>query len=257
MEKAEQNMGSIGSVPHEIILIYDADCPNVEAARRNLREAIADTGRVARWKTIDRGDPTSPAEYRRFGSPTILIDGQDVAGIHSGTSGNCCRVYVSANGRFVGAPSVEQISARLLTTSRCISGPWRNAVWSIPALAVGLLPSVTCPACWPGYAALLGAFGVGFIPTSGILLPLTVVSLVLLLGALVWQAFRTRRCGPAVLAGAAAALLLLGRFVWPVPPLHYAGLVALIVASIWNLRLKPSRSMQANSSACPPVVSLE
>lgn len=244
-------------MPSKIILIYDGDCPNVEAARKSLRDAIAASGRSLAWREIDRADPATPWKYRQFGSPTILIDGQDVAGYRPGTSGDCCRVYLSREGRFSGAPAVDQIGAALALASRKTSGDWQGFFLAAPAVAFGLLPSVTCPACWPAYAALLGTLGVGFIPSDRLLLPLTVAALVLVVAVFAWRALRLRRFGAVVLGLAAATLLIVGRFVWPLPLMQYAGVVGLVAASIWNLRLRPRTAVQAMCPDCPPVVPLE
>ncbi len=64
----------------KVDLIYDADCPNVAAARSQLLAAFARAGRAARWSEWDRGRPDSPGYVRGYGSPTILVDGRDVAG---------------------------------------------------------------------------------------------------------------------------------------------------------------------------------
>ena len=56
-------------------LIYDADCPNVAAARSLLIKAFARTGVSARWREWERGAADSPEYARRYGSPALLIDG--------------------------------------------------------------------------------------------------------------------------------------------------------------------------------------
>ena len=74
-------------------LIYDADCPNVAAARTALHDAFATASIPARWQEWVRGAPGSPIYTSAFGSPTILVDGEDVArGEVEG--GDCCRIYV-------------------------------------------------------------------------------------------------------------------------------------------------------------------
>ncbi len=99
----------------KIELIIDADCPNVEAARGVLREALAEAGVEAEWKEWDRESGGSPAYAREYGSPTILVDGQDVSGQGTESDANCCRVYVSADGRFRGVPDRELVVSALRT----------------------------------------------------------------------------------------------------------------------------------------------
>ena len=72
-------------------LIYDAQCPNVEAARSRLREAFRAAGLPVSWQEWDRNDPGSPDRVRRFGSPTILVNGLDVA-LASPGEANSCRI---------------------------------------------------------------------------------------------------------------------------------------------------------------------
>jgi len=96
-----------------IELIIDAGCPNVEAAREVLREALIEAGFETAWTEWDREAGGSPAYAREYGSPTILVDGRDVSGQGTESDANCCRVYVSADGSFRGVPEVETVRAAL------------------------------------------------------------------------------------------------------------------------------------------------
>jgi hypothetical protein len=87
-------------------LIFDATCPHVEAARAQLREAFARAGRRATWTEWDRAASDAPPYALRYASPTILVDGRDVAG--GGTldaSGSGCRL---------GTPNAKVILEALL-----------------------------------------------------------------------------------------------------------------------------------------------
>ena len=64
----------------KVELIYDADCPNVLATRSLLIEAFTKTGTSARWREWERNTVGTPAHAKQYGSPTILVDGQDVGG---------------------------------------------------------------------------------------------------------------------------------------------------------------------------------
>lgn len=79
-----------------IELVYFAGCPNVEAARDAMREALAEAGLGAEWQEWDRNDPGSPDRVRNYGSPTVLVDGHDVDPASS--DADCCRVYADTNG---------------------------------------------------------------------------------------------------------------------------------------------------------------
>lgn len=90
----------------KIELVYFEGCPNVEAARENLRRAFNDLGLEADWLEWDQGNDNAPEHVKAFGSPSILVDGKDVAGDH----GECCapqscRLYDGGKN----APSVENI----------------------------------------------------------------------------------------------------------------------------------------------------
>lgn len=61
-------------------LLHFPGCPNVDAARAALRQAIAAEGLDVPLEEIDVDDPAVPAWARGWGSPTVLIDGVDVAG---------------------------------------------------------------------------------------------------------------------------------------------------------------------------------
>lgn len=89
-------------------LLFFEGCPHVDPARRALREALesAGLGEVV-VEQIDVDAASAPEELRDWGSPTILIDGVDVAG-ERGPSGRSCRLYGNA-----GAPSKEVIEERL------------------------------------------------------------------------------------------------------------------------------------------------
>jgi LmbE family N-acetylglucosaminyl deacetylase len=97
----------------KVELIYDADCPNVAAARSLLAAAFAQARIATRWLEWERNESESPAYARQFGSPTILVDGKDVAGAMPGAGDASCRVYRSAEGRLAGAPSPDHLLAAL------------------------------------------------------------------------------------------------------------------------------------------------
>src|SRR5207249_1342007 len=64
----------------KVELIYDADCPNVAETRANLLQAFAAVHLKAKWTGWERSSPSSPAYAAGFGSPTVLVEGCDVAG---------------------------------------------------------------------------------------------------------------------------------------------------------------------------------
>ncbi len=97
----------------EIDFIYDADCPAADDARANLREALEREGLPVRWREWERSAPATAESMRAFGSPTILINGRDAAGIEAAGSPSC-RVYQARPGRLAAVPPVEIIRAALI-----------------------------------------------------------------------------------------------------------------------------------------------
>lgn len=102
---APGRMARLEAMP-EVELLHDDECPNVALARTNLHQAFVMAGLAPNWLE-------QPLEYTRgYGSPTVLVDGQDVAGGEP-IAGACCRVYESA-GRMTKAPDVGLIAEALL-----------------------------------------------------------------------------------------------------------------------------------------------
>lgn len=84
-------------------LVYFDGCPHVGAARANLKAALVAAGRRPSWTEWSHDDPAAPGWVRRYGSPTVLVRGQDVTGEGPGDA-PACRVDI---------PSVERIVAAL------------------------------------------------------------------------------------------------------------------------------------------------
>ncbi|MEP7380601.1 MAG: hypothetical protein ABI910_02890 [Gemmatimonadota bacterium] len=93
--------------PH-VALVYFEGCPHADEARRRMAQALTAAGLDSRWDEWDTGSPATPEPYRRFGSPTVLVDGTDVAGGVEG-SGMGCVVG--------GAPAIDDILAALRSTA--------------------------------------------------------------------------------------------------------------------------------------------
>jgi mercuric ion transport protein len=89
-------------------LIYDDGCPNVAAARANLVRALEAVNIPPRWQEWQSDDADRPERVRGYGSPTILVDGTDVAQAGPTTT-RCCRLYLQPDGSMEGAPSVDSI----------------------------------------------------------------------------------------------------------------------------------------------------
>ena len=88
-----------------IELVYFDGCPNASQARDNLREAVEASSQALTWSEWDLKEESTPADYRRFGSPTVLVNGEDVTGESVGTAAMACRAD--------GVPSVATIKERI------------------------------------------------------------------------------------------------------------------------------------------------
>jgi hypothetical protein len=202
-------------------LIYHAGCPNVGAARAVLLRAFVRAQRDAHWVEWDGESPECPDHARGYGSPTILVDGEDVAGARPGAASNCR----------LGMPAEEEIAAALGA-----SGTWRQSLLALPGAGALLLPAGVCPACWPAYAGLLASLGLGVLMQRAYLLPLALGLSGVALAALAWGARSRQRYGPLVLGMAGVAMAAAGKFAFAADGLVYVGVGSLAVASIWKGR---------------------
>lgn len=94
-------------------LIYDLDCPHVDEARREIAAALREECLPERWQEWKQ--KAIPEDEQRFGSPTVIVDGRDVAsGGSARRTDNAafCRMYLDGN-RMRGAPSRETIRKAL------------------------------------------------------------------------------------------------------------------------------------------------
>lgn len=100
------------STTPRIELVYDPTCPNVDRARSAIRAALAAIDAPAAWREWDCTEAATPPALRRLGSPSVLVNGQDVGcggGSMAQADANSCRIYRDDCGCICGAPSVELI----------------------------------------------------------------------------------------------------------------------------------------------------
>ena len=227
---------------HHVELIYDADCPNVVAARSLLIKAFTSTGVSARWREWERGSPDCPEYARRYGSPTVLVNGRDVAVSMPVAGSAACRVYVDGHGALSRTPPLDALCSALLNAMPERQAPrrWQTIATSFPAVGVALLPKLTCPLCFPAYAAILGAIGVDFFNYTPYLLPLTATFLVVAVAVLARQSRRTGNLGPLMLGIAAAVLVLAAKFHAESEWIANGGIVLLVAAVFLSSRARPA-----------------
>jgi mercuric ion transport protein len=132
---------------NRVELVYNVGCPNVDRARESLLQACARAGVAPSWVEWGRKLPESPAHIRGYGSPTILVDGKDVAGAEPSQREGACRLYPDGATGFGGIPSVDQIVAALMregqaTETRGARVPfgWRRLLAIMPGVGASLLP---------------------------------------------------------------------------------------------------------------------
>ena len=94
-------------------LIFDSDCPYVEAARAQLAQALADLKLLSEWMEWDRASPNAPQYVQRYGSPTILVNGADVVAGDPTDGAGACRLYYTQDGQRLESPPAHLIRAAL------------------------------------------------------------------------------------------------------------------------------------------------
>jgi hypothetical protein len=219
----------------KIEFIYEQSCPNIADARAQLRLALEQTGLPMHWQEWEHSAPDCPAYARRYGSPSILVDGEDVAG-EPATDAPNCRIYTNTQGRNRGVPDAALIRTalgkRMQDSKSSLPAERLQLASLLPAVGAALLPKLTCPACWPAYAALLSALGVGFVDYTPYLLPFTLVFLAVTLAILAWRP--RRGYTPLALGLFAATIMLIGKFFFDSDIATYLGVAVLVGASTWN-----------------------
>jgi len=97
-----------------ITFLYFEDCPSHEATLARLRQVMAEEGVQAEIEIV-RIETDEQAQSRRFvGSPTILIDGQDIDPLPADIQvALTCRAYRLEDGRISPLPSAGMIRRAL------------------------------------------------------------------------------------------------------------------------------------------------
>ncbi|MCO6449855.1 MAG: DUF2703 domain-containing protein [Caldilineales bacterium] len=103
----------------KIQFLYFEDCPSHDKALARLREVMAEVGSQSEIEIVKVETDEEAEAWRFTGSPTILIDGQDIDPPPVGAqSALTCRVYVLPNGRYSPLPAAETIREALLAAAR-------------------------------------------------------------------------------------------------------------------------------------------
>lgn len=103
--------------PIEVTFLYYEDCPSHEQALERLRAVMQQEGIQAEIQVIKVETEGEAQRLRFVGSPTILMDGQDIdppsAGAYYALT---CRAYRLENGRISPMPSASMIRRALRRT---------------------------------------------------------------------------------------------------------------------------------------------
>lgn len=100
-----------------IEVLYFDGCPNYERAVALIRNALA-AERITAPIQLIRVDTDAEAQrYGFYGSPTIRVNGEDIAPLPVGESPRlACRVYRRPDGRLAPTPPYETVVAALRRT---------------------------------------------------------------------------------------------------------------------------------------------
>lgn len=96
-----------------ISFLYFDGCPLAPRALENLMDAVEEikSSVLLRFEEVNLMAPETPHGLKRWGSPTILVDGEDITGAQKGW-GCSCRLYTSDGGVPTTPEIIEAISNR-------------------------------------------------------------------------------------------------------------------------------------------------
>ncbi len=103
----------------KVEFFYWAECPSHERALAILRETMAEQNIQAPVEVIEIKSEAEAEHYQFYGSPTIRIDGADIAPFLEDTAqfSLTCRAYRRADGRISPLPPRELIVAAFQRSS--------------------------------------------------------------------------------------------------------------------------------------------
>jgi hypothetical protein len=98
----------------KVELLYIAECPNYQKAARLLRQTLRECGLRDEVSEVEVIDSAQARALAFIGSPSIRIDGRDIAPTAPGERhcGLSCRTYL-VDGKLAGVPSLEMIRAAI------------------------------------------------------------------------------------------------------------------------------------------------
>ncbi|MGZ6317049.1 MAG: DF family (seleno)protein [Anaerolineales bacterium] len=98
----------------KIDLLYFDGCPSWQTGLENLRSAIAREGLQADIHVVPVTDDEQAASLRFLGSPSYIVDGEDLWPEIRAAYHLSCRVYMTPEG-IKGAPTIAMLQEKLRT----------------------------------------------------------------------------------------------------------------------------------------------
>ncbi|MCH7869000.1 MAG: MerC family mercury resistance protein [Myxococcales bacterium] len=123
---------------------------------------------------------------------------------------------------------------------------YEHSFLGLPASALAALP--LCPTCYPAYAGILSALGLGVLEDVMIQTYITVLFLAVALGALLYRAKSRRGYGPFALGASATLVVLFAKLVMGSDPIIYAGVGVLVIAGVWNVWPRANAACEIGSN---------
>jgi hypothetical protein len=93
-------------------VLYVADCPSHAPAVRLLKDVLAAEGIVAEVKEVLVADAQMASDLKFLGSPTIRINGLDIAEESSNCGTLACRLYLGSPQ--MGVPPMDMVRRAVL-----------------------------------------------------------------------------------------------------------------------------------------------
>jgi len=122
---------------------------------------------------------------------------------------------------------------------------------TLPGIGAALLPNATCPACWPVYAGILSSLGLSFLLTGPYFYVFVGVLLGISLFSLAFRAKKRRGYLPFWVGLSSAGAIIAGKYYLLSDYVFYAGVLLLIIASVWNNFPVGSSDSQKNNESVP------
>ena len=99
----------------EAWLLYFDECPNWRVTDDHLRALQAEFGFELHHRLIESPEEAEAVGFR--GSPSIVVDGDDLFSSDDQPGGFACRIYATPSGP-AGSPTVDQIASALRARAR-------------------------------------------------------------------------------------------------------------------------------------------